>query len=94
MKILESFSQLTLRPCTHIPFLVFTFGRNKSTPGQVRLVRHQYYGFLCDILIGPEHLKHLLGNAKAAAVRRGIDDAVAMWIIVGQAFIRLWKQTT
>jgi len=68
---------------------IFTFGGDQAAPGQVGLVGHEDDRLLGDVLIGPEHLQHLLRHAEAAPVRRRVDDAVAVRIVVGQALIRL-----
>lgn len=67
----------------------FTFRGDQATPGQVRLVGYQDDRLLGDVLIGPENLQHLLRHAEAAPVRRRIDDAVSVRIVVGQALIGL-----
>lgn len=78
-----------LRSLIYLSGMSFTFGGDQPAPGQVRLVRNEYDGFLGDVLIGPEHLQHLLRHAEAAPVRGRIDDAVTVRIVVGQALIRL-----
>lgn len=74
-----------------VPML--TFQRNHPTARQIRLVADQNDGALGNIVGRPQCLDDALRIDETLAIRRRVDDAVAVRIVAGQAVLRLSHRT-
>lgn len=68
---------------------VLTFQRDHSAARQIRLVAHQNDGALRNVIGRPQRLNDALRIDETLAIRRRVDDTVAVRIVAGQAVLRL-----